>query len=372
TRQLNDWSQHPPREVWRKAVGPAWSSFATQNGIAYTMEQREDLECTVAYRISDGGEAWAHAEPLRFERSAAGPGPRSTPAVVNDQVISVGATGRINCLDVRDGTVQWGADLTQDEPLAHGIACSPLVWQSRVFVCPVAKQGPALAAYDLNDGSLVWQAGTGRASYSSPQLWNTDDGSQILLYYDGRLESFAVDDGKLLWSHSWPNDTDTYASQPVLVDEHQVLVTTGYGTGGALLEVLPNTETGWSVEERWTSRDLKTKFSTAIVHEQTIYALDNGIMVSVDLSTGKLNWKSGRYGFGQLLGIGDKLLVQSERGFVAVVTASPNAFQELARVDALDGISWNVPTLSWPHLLLRNDQQAVCWELEASGEAATP
>ncbi len=75
-------------------------------------------------------------------------------------------------------------------------------------------------------------------------------------------------------------------------------------------------------------------------------------------------WKKGRYGHGQILLVDDLILVQAERpGDIALVEASPQGYRELGRVSALDTTTWNTPALAGKHLLVRNDREAVCFEL---------
>jgi hypothetical protein len=56
-------------------------------------------------------------------------------------------------------------------------------------------------------------------------------------------------------------------------------------------------------------------------------------------------------------------LVQSEKGDVALVEATPDAYRELTRFSAVGGQSWNCPALSGRRLLVRSEEEAACYEL---------
>jgi outer membrane protein assembly factor BamB len=81
------------------------------------------------------------------------------------------------------------------------------------------------------------------------------------------------------------------------------------------------------------------------------------------LADGERQWKRGRYGHGQLLGVTDVLLVQAESGQVFMVDATPTRFDELGRLNALTGKTWNNLCLYGTRLLVRNSEQAACYEL---------
>ena len=115
------------------------------------------------------------------------------------------------------------------------------------------------------------------------------------------------------------------------------------------------------------SSDL-TKFMTAVEFEGHAYGLDDGILACLDVSTGKQRWKGGRYRHGQLLRVGDLLLILAEDpGDVVLVRANPRRHEELARIPALATMTWNTPALSGRRLLVRNNREAVCFELPAGG-----
>ena len=363
---LADWGSVPPREVWRREIGSGWSSFAVVNGMAYTQSQVDDRECVLALALSDGQLVWQHQDALRFHSIAGGDGPRATPTIDRQRVFAVGATGRLNCLDAETGRLIWQAELHSSQPLLpHGTAASPLVVGDRVVVCPVAEKGPSLAAYDRLTGRLIWEQPEYRSSYSSPMITEIDGQAQILVHQQDGLRSFDLQTGVALWSYPWSNETQTNASQPIVQagDSSRVFVSTGYGKGAALIEVTRD-DGAWSPRELWTSRRLKTKFCSAVMSRDTIFGLDDGILAAIDLETGESRWKKGRYGHGQLLLAGDKLLVVAERGDVSLVAADAAEFRELGRIDALSAKTWNHPALPWPYLLVRNDREAVCFRLD--------
>ena len=91
--------------------------------------------------------------------------------------------------------------------------------------------------------------------------------------------------------------------------------------------------------------------------------MDDKILTCVDLATGKRKWKNGRYGYGQLMLVGDILVIQAESGKLALVRATPEKYEELARISPLSRKTWNTPALCGNRLLIRNDTEAVCLEL---------
>ena len=59
---------------------------------------------------------------------------------------------------------------------------------------------------------------------------------------------------------------------------------------------------------------------------------------------------------------GRSLLIQSEYDGIALVEASPSASASRTN-PGVEGKTWNNPALSGRYLLVRNAEQAACWEL---------
>lgn len=359
-----DWNATPPVELWRRPIGPGWSSFAVYDGRVYTQEQRGDDEVVACYDAATGEPVWGHADPVRFWESNAGAGPRATPTLHEGRVYTLGATGLVNALDAETGAVVWSRDAAADTgaklPI-WGFSGSPLVAGDLVVV---AASG-ALVAYDRATGELRWRGPAGGEGYSSPHLATIDGVPQILLLSGAGVHGVAPADGALLWEHLWKGYPIV---QPALTADGDVLASVSDQSGLRRLAVAHGPD-GWSAEERWTSIGLKPYFNDFVVHEGHAYGFDGGILAGIGLDDGERAWKGGRYGHGQLVLLPeqDLLLVLSEKGELALVAATPDGFKELARAPAIEGKTWNHPVLAGDVLLVRNGEEMAAFRLPLAG-----
>jgi hypothetical protein len=120
----------------------------------------------------------------------------------------------------------------------------------------------------------------------------------------------------------------------------------------------------------WTSKTFRPGFNDFVVlpHSDVLYGLDDGILCCVDLSDGRRRWKGGRYGHGQMLLLPDceRLVILCESGEVVLVAADPDRHRELARFSAIEGKTWNHPTLVGNRLYVRNGEEMACYELASA------
>jgi hypothetical protein len=363
-RIATDWAASPPVELWRRPVGPGWSSFAVGADVFYTQEQRGEDEIVACYSLATGQPVWSHRDTARFWESNGGAGPRGTPAISNGRVYTMGATGILNALDAATGAVAWSRNAATDtgaESPGWGFAASPLVIDGVVVVAASGR----LAAYDAATGTPRWYGPEGGAGYSSPHLVTIDGVRQILLLRGSRTTSVSPSDGALLWEHK--GDPTVSILQPALTADGDVLVATGDSMGGGGIHRLAvdRGPAGWTVVDRWASRGLKPYFNDFVVHEGHAFGFDGSILSSIDLADGKQKWKGGRYGHGQMLLLPDQdaLLVLSENGELAVVGAASDKHTELARFKVIEGKTWNHPVLVGDVVLVRNAEEMAAFRL---------
>ena len=361
-----NWATSPPVAIWRRPVGPGWSSFAVAGDSLYTQEQRGDDEVVACYDVTTGKPVWMHRDTVRFYESAGGAGPRGTPTVHDGRVYTLGATGIVNALDAGSGTVVWSRNAKTDTgaPLpGWGFAGSPLVVDGLVVVATSGR----LAGYDAATGSPRWTHMTGGGGYSSPHLVTIEGVPQILLLSGGGATSISPADGTQLWQLAGAEGQSIV--QPALAAAGEVLVAAGdiMGMGGVGMRriAVSHGSAGWTVEERWTSRGLKPFFNDFVVHEGHAYGFDGTILSCIDINDGTRKWKGGRYGAGQLVLLPDQdlLLVLSEEGELALINATPDKFTEHARFKAIEGKTWNHPVLVDDILLVRNGEEMAAFRL---------
>jgi outer membrane protein assembly factor BamB len=363
-RLAHDWEARPPRELWRRKVGEGWSAFAVVGNAAVTQEQRGDEEVVVRYGLESGEQIWVHADRAPFNTTVGGKGPRATPTIVDGSVYTLGATGILNRLDLESGGRVWSRDVLEDNDAGKpdwGMASSPLVVGDLVVV-QLGRRGRSLAAYDRHTGELAWRAGVDRGSYSTPTFATVAGRKQILIVNQASVAGHDLVTGEILWQEAWPQSAGEKVTPCLQIGEDRLLVSAGYGLGSRLLRIVPAGRS-FTVEQLWRSPRLKSKFAPMVLHNGVVYGLDDGVLVSLDPETGERNWKGGRYGHGQMILVGDLLLIQAENGEVVLVEATPERHRELARLSALDGKTWNPPALSGRLLLVRNNREAACYRL---------
>jgi outer membrane protein assembly factor BamB len=360
-----DWSKSPPIELWRRPIGPAWSSFAVNGDLFYTQEQRGDEEVVSCYSVSTGKPIWKHKDAARFWESNAGAGPRGTPTLSNGRVYTLGGTGILNALDAGSGAVVWSRNAASDTKVKlpmWGFSSSPLVVGDLVVIATAGT----LAAYDAASGEPRWVGANGGGGYSSPQLATIQGVQQVLLLNAGGAISVAPTDGKQLWQHPMPSNARI--TQPALTADGDILVNEGEGNPLRRIAVAPGSG-GWTVAERWISEGLNPYFNDLVVHNGYAYGFDNSGIACIDLKDGARKWKGGSYGHGQLVLLADEdlLLVLTEDGQLALVRATPDQFKELARFPAIKGKTWNHPVLAGDVLLVRNGEEMAAFRLALAG-----
>lgn len=389
----------PPVQLWKIDIGEGWSGFVVVNGFAITQEQRGEYECVTCYDVETGELKWIHQSKRRHEdfEGMGKVGPRATPTIHEGLVYASGGTGVLDCLDGRTGELVWSVDIPdcvgitlshytnsqgyaytmEQSALRWGRSPSPLIVDDLVVISaggPLdsnSVNGPdptaTLIAFDKKTGQEKWRGGKRMISYGSPSLATLDGHRQILLVTESDAVGFDPKTGEELWSHRRPgkSNQDANCSQVTVVDDRRVILSKGYGLGGELVEI-SNTGGEWTARSiRLDPRILKTKLTNPVIYQNHAYSLSDGFLECIEVDSFHRKWKQrGNFGNGQILLVGNKLLVHSETSStLSLVDADPAHFTLRGSIETVDGIGWNTLCLYGDLLLVRTDRQAACFRL---------
>jgi outer membrane protein assembly factor BamB len=364
---LTTWPAGGLKPLWKQPVGGGYASFVIADNVAFTIEQRRNQEVVAAYDMQTGRELWTHGWDANFVESMGGDGPRATPTWDEGKIYALGATGELHCVDARTGKKIWSKNILSDNGASNlqwGMSASPLIVDDKVIVQPGGKSGKSIVAYNKTTGAAVWRTLNDAQAYVSPMLATLANKRQVIAVTASRVVGLNPDDGALLWSYPWDTSGGINCSQAIPIDANRFFISAGYGKGAALVEVKDNGG-ALAANKVWENLNMKNKFNSSVIHNGYAYGLDEGIMACVDVATGERKWKGGRYGYGQVILASDHLIITSDTGDLALVKATPDSHQEVAKFAALEGKTWNYPAIANGKLLVRNATHMACFNIAA-------
>jgi len=368
------------KAVWKVPTTLGFSSFTVSDNAVYTVITREhdgeNRETCIALDPTSGKELWA--APLSSSDyghdggnagasgNRGGDGPRNTPTVDGNRVYVYDGRLILTCLDAKDGSVIWQHDVVKEFAGRHikwYNATSPLLHNQMLFVSG-GGPGETFLAFDKNSGDVLWKTGDDLMTHATPHFTTIDGKPQVIFFMQSGLVSLAAETGEQLWRSEFPFSVSTAASP--ISDGNQVYCSAGYGVGAGLFSVNESEE----AEEVWfKANELMNHWSTPIVHGGHLYGIfefkkyGRAPLQCVDLSTGEIKWSQPGFGPGNCILVGEQLVVLSDAGVVTLVDASPAAYQEVGRTQAIDGKCWSTPAFSNGRLYVRSTKEGACFDL---------
>ncbi len=364
TGLLGEWPDGGPKEVWRQPIGEGFSAISVVGDRLYTMYAAESetgaREYAAAFDAATGKELW-RVDVGEKHDTEFGNGPRSTPTIDGDTAYVLSAKGGFFALGTADGAVKYSFELTErfgSEVPHWGFSTSALIDGKKLILETGGKDGKTYAALDKTTGETIWTLGDEGPGYNSPLASENEAGERRYLYVSGDKLRCIDADGKVVWDHPWPQG-ETHA-MPIVVSPGKIYASGAQGVGAQLVEVQAD-ESG--VAELWRSNGMKNHFSSALLHGEHVYGFDNATLKAIAVSDASMAWGKRGLGKGSLILADGHLIVLSDRGKLLLVAASPEGYQEMGSVQALQGRSWTAPVIANGRLYLRNHTEMVVYDL---------
>lgn len=350
-----DFGRTGPPTLWKAKIGNGYSSCVVSDGKLYILGLQGSQEVLSCLDAVTGDKIWSHKHKTTFKPQFYDGGTSGTPTVVDGKVYLLGQTGEVICLDAKSGDKIWETNIKSKLDLEVGIwgfTGAPFSYND-IIILNAGKNGVAL---DKKSGKVVWSSGTDANGYATPVPFKQDGEQVIALFGSKALYAVYPDSGKVKWSYPWSTQYDVNAADPVFLDESRILISSGYGTGAALIQLIDSTP-----KQIWKNKNLKTQFNAAVLHANHFYGIDGNTSDKATLNcihatTGKLVWKQDNIGSGGLILSNNHLILISERGQLLIAPASSDGFKPIVRKQIYGGKTWTVPTLANGILYTRNSR----------------
>ncbi len=369
TRGLSFGWEGRPEIIWSKKVGEGWAGPAIVGKRLILFHRADDRERVEALAADTGETLWAYAYPTDFvAKLSSDEGPRATPTVADGRVYTYGAAGMLHCLTLKTGEVQWRVDTRETFGSRRGFfgrAVSPLVVGKRVVV-PVGGPEAGIVAFSTDNGDVLWRATKQKAAYASPVSATLGGERQVLVVM--RQAFFGIDpkDGSIRFRYPWrtPVRASVRAAVPVVVGR-RVFLSACYRTGAELVEWRDG-----ELKKVWGSSDrLSNHYATSIHHAGYLYGFHGRQeygpeLRCIRLKTGAVQWSRKDLGAGNLLRVGNRLVILTERGELLVAPADPDGFEPAKRAQLLGKPLRAYPAIARGHLYARDSRKLICVELD--------
>ena len=368
TGLLKTWPAGGVKEVWRVSGGVGMSAVSVAQGRAYTMVQDATQQYLLALNAKTGAALWK-APIAKAYKNQQGDGPRASPTIVNKVAYVFTGEGVLAAVQAESGELLWSVNAPQKlggKPADYGMSSSPLVVGKSVVVHPGAPQA-TVAAFASQDGSLLWQAGSGAAGYSSPTLLTFNKVAQVVSFTGSAAYGIQPDSGQVLWQYPYRTEFNCNTASPINVNG-RLFLSAGENHGSVMVQVGTD-----KVSPLWESQGrrsvMRNEWQTSIHLDGYLYGFDNvgsagpvSHLTCIDAKTGKQQWQETRFGKGNLISADGKLIIVTTKGELAIANADPQKYDEIGR-QAVCEFTRQAPSLAAGLLYLRDDQDIVCLDL---------
>jgi outer membrane protein assembly factor BamB len=384
---LAEWPEGGPPLAWRSSgLGGGFSSVAVAGNRIFTMGDIDDSQYVIAVSRKDGSPLWKTKVGPNWKDKYLGA--RSTPTVDGKQIYALGTEGDLVCLDAASGKQLWRRNLPHDfggtmmeiEGTNWKFSESPLVDGDRVVVTPGARDA-ALVALNKKTGEEIWRAsipalgerGADGAGYSSIVISEARGMRQYVQLLGRGLIGVEASSGRFLWGYNRVANDVANIPTPLVHGDH-VFTSSGYGTGAALLELVPTGE-GVKAEELYflEADTMQNHHGGMILHEGYVYTgtgHNKGFPLSVELLTGKVAWGPERNAGQSSAAVAyadGRLYFRYQNGVMVLIEATPKGYRERGsfEIPDVESYSWSHPVIVDGKLYLREQDNLFCYDVSA-------
>ena len=365
TGLLSEWPPDGPPLAWRvTGLGAGFASVAVSNGRVYTQGQQSESNYLIALDEQTGERVWRVENGGGYANRRGG-GPRGTPTVEGGVVYALNSDGSLVAARASSGERLWSTNLLtrfETRNISWGLSESPLIDGQRMIVNAGAG-GASIVALDKSNGNVLWKSLSDEAGYSSAMVAEAGGIRHYVLLTGEGAVGVRASDGALLWRYDRVSNRTANVATPIIHDHH-VFVSSDYGTGGALLQLIPVGD-GVRAEEVYFSREMRNHYSSSVLIDGYLYGYSSRVLTAMNFKTGEVAWKDRSVGKGHVITAEGKLYLWSEDGVAGLAEATPSGYREISRFSIPHGDlhTWTLPVIANGRLYLRDQDTLSCYDI---------
>ena len=402
------------KEKWKTTVGDGVSTPALVGDRLYVFTREGGEEVIRCLNAADGKEIWQDKYAGEPATGSAGgfPGPRSSPAVADGKVVTLGVRGVVSCLEAASGKLLWRKDDYPGLAPQFFASSSPLIQDGVVFVQLGGVEAGrgfggggrgtgGVIAYDLSTGAKKWEWKGDAPAYGSPVLATVAGEKTLLMPTAGNMAALGTADGKQLWFVSYTQGRYN-AATPIVTGDTVIYGGLQVGISAEKLAKKGSELEGTIV---WTNDQHSLIYNTPVLKDGKLYGLSTtSNLFCLDAETGKTAWSAplnpgaagavapapakagggggfgggagggfgggggggkgkgggGRGGFGNTAGYGSVvdagsvLFALSPAGSLVVYEPNPTEYKELARYKVAEAGTYAYPIIAGNRIFIKD------------------
>ena len=355
-------------QKWKVNVGSGDATPALVGEKLYVFTRQGDEEVTLCLNAADGEEIW---KDKYTAQAASGPGrrhpgPRSSPAVADGKVVTLGVAGVVSCLDAAKGKVLWRKDPFPKVVPRFFTSMSPMIVDGMAIAHVGGPGKGAIIAFDLTSGQEKWRwAGEG-PEYASPALLTVEGTKQIVTLAEKSVVGVGVADGKLLWKIPFAPARRAYNAATPIVDGPIVIIT-GARRGTKALKV-EKTGDGFVAREVWSNPKVATQYNTPVLAGGLLFGFsDRGNLFCINAKDGKTAWIDAtrrRRGFASIVGAGSVILALPNNSELIVFKPIAKEFAQVAQIKVAESATYAHPVVAGSKVFVKDQDSLAMLTIE--------
>ena len=375
-------TQFSPPQSWPKELNKKWSvnvgtgdaTPALVGDKLYTFTRLGEDEVITALSVSDGKQLWQDKyKAVAVARPAdRHPGPRSSPAVAEGKVVTLGVGEVLSCLDATSGKVDWRKEFNKDYATPWPrffTSTSPLIVDGLV-ITHVGGQGKgAIMAFAISTGDMKWKWDGDAPAYSSPVLMTIDGVKMVVEETEKMVVGVAVADGKLLWNVPFIGQGMNAYNAPTPIIDGNTVIFSGSGRGIKAAKIEKQGD-NFVASELWSNTEVATKFNTPVLDNGMLFGLSDSKsnFFCISEKDGKTLWTDSTnrqaQGFGSMVAAGPVIFALTPKPELCVFAASDKGYSELAKYKVSETETYAYPVISGKNIFIKDKESVTMFSLE--------